>query len=187
MVYVSPQTLPQQFSSFIPVVEITKVTIENSDRGEGLSDFKKEALFDRNPHIDLSRGQEMNLAIVGGVETTQDKHDAYKDWQTQTETSANLIVHLRMKVPRGSSAFPSVMNVESVRKAMRIYCVVYGGSNAEQWLERAAKNNENFMAGARIGSEVSEFEDWSSHPGDEFTDWSSPEQVQQSNGEVVDV
>ena len=104
MVYVppqrGPQTLPQQFSSFIPVVEITKVTIENSDRGEGLSDFKKEALFDRNPHIDLTEreGQYDNLTIVGGSSaTTEDKHHAYKNWQTYRNgmyTSIGLILFL---------------------------------------------------------------------------------------------
>jgi hypothetical protein len=187
MVYVppqrGPQTIPQQFSSFIPVVEITKVTIENSDRGEGLSDFKKEALFDRNPHIDLTvrEGQYDNLTITGGsTATTETKYDAYKNWQTYTadQGNANLIVHLQMKVPRGSSAFPSVINMESVRAGMSIWCVIYGGLSTQDTLKLSAQHNRTniFTYSNVVGWDATS-----------FSDWGDPERQQQSNGEIVDV
>ena len=111
----APQTMTQMFSSFLPKVEISKVILEYSDRGTVMTERDLEAIFDRNPHIDVTSTNYPNFDIT----TARGKAQAIESLGGSQATK--IIVDLEIKVPQTRTAMVSVLDEDVIRQALEIH------------------------------------------------------------------
>ena len=161
------QTSSQMFTSFVPKVEITKVSLSYSNTEQAMGEKTLEALYDRNPHLDLS-ATEIAVAL-SGVGQTQKARSEHLRTLGQNQ-STTIRVDLKITVPQGTSIFPSVLQEDLIKDTLEVHVCGYTGDQAHTYFTKEDISNKNFGAAPIV-----------------FQDWGQPESITQSDGSRAEI
>ena len=153
----APLTVQQMFSSLVPKVEITKVTLDYERTGgyQGTDPKTLEAIFDRNPHIDVD---------ISGLGTQRQRAERSERLASSTDTKVT--VDLQIKMQQGLNAFPSVLNESQIRQAMKIHVC---------WLQNQNEFNTLIQQGA--ASAVDSLQTRNQIVSMDFSDWQGSDEI----------
>ena len=155
MVYVSgPRNSVSNFdllNPFLPKVEITKVSLSFSDRGQPLGVKNAEAIYDRNPHIDIASSVE-DGSIAGNLPVRSRVKIANQNDSTTNETLVS--IYLTVKMPRANNAFTSLVSQDVVRESINLNISVNDQDNPRQSAILMSLNSEDFNRMISTNSEI---------------------------------
>lgn len=116
------QTNSEVLFRTLPKVEITKVNLSFADRGQTLGVNDAEAIYDRNPHIDIDRS--VDFGSIAGNLPARFRSNIRNQTNSARSDDVLVSIYLTVKLPRENSLIASVIGQDVVRRALRLNVLI---------------------------------------------------------------